>query len=152
MGSRLENDQITYPCRLTTHVSHRISASCRNVLDTRQTYRKQWKFTWWCKFFILSPGCFENVWLVYREQKVCQKISLDLSYPQCLHGGFASTSIAFYISINLSVFPLVFLTYFFMVFRDDLKLCSFMMRNYKTSLTFMFDQHMLKKFACKIQI
>lgn len=51
-------------------------------------------------------------YIVYREQKVCQKISLDLSYPQCLHGGFASTSVAFYISINLSVFPLVFLTYF----------------------------------------
>lgn len=132
-----------------------ISALCQNVLDTRQTYRKQRKFTWWCKFSIKSSGCFVNddKSREFQKAKSLQKLFLDLSYPHGLHGGFSSTSVAFYLSINLSVFPLVFLTYFFMIFRDDLKLGSFITRNYKTILTFvMLDKHMLKKFACKIQI
>lgn len=37
--SRLENDQVSDICPLTTSFYHFINASCRNDLDTGQTYR-----------------------------------------------------------------------------------------------------------------
>lgn len=43
--SRLENDQITYPYRLTTSVCRRINALCRNILDTCTRQTSQRKFT-----------------------------------------------------------------------------------------------------------
>lgn len=47
-----------------------------------------------------------------EKAKSLQKLFLDLSYPHGLHGGFSSFSVALYLSISLSVFPLVFFTYF----------------------------------------
>lgn len=40
---RLENDRMTYPHCLTTSVCRIINTLFQNVLDIRQTYRKQWK-------------------------------------------------------------------------------------------------------------
>lgn len=37
--SRLENDQVSNTCPMTARLYHLINASCRNVLDTGQTYR-----------------------------------------------------------------------------------------------------------------